>query len=564
MWGATRAQKRQSVLYEAFILGLIGIPLGLIAGCGGMAITLVFLNSQVQELFQFSQPLYLSVRPLPLAAAALLAALTLAFSALQPALKAGRITPMDAIQGEGQVQFHSNDVKTGKLTGKIFGFPGILALKNCKRNRGRYRAIVFSLALSVIMLLAGTGLSYYVDRAMGVRYGTDSPLATATITFNDPSLDTATYTDDLKALAGTGEVRLVGGLQAGEMGSFTLNWAYMSQDAIKWFQNQSGLLDEQDYTSEDGQNVTVYPTLLVMDDQEFSDWAGKEVSLNSDYLDCVMITSTYLYNAGSYTQLKNALNLQPGFSMEFAQENGFADTWHVAALAEDFPYSGNTVTSNTVESLTLQLVTSRSVFQAFLNRQADLGRSGAYYWQVQYIHPESISALTSGLEEWSLNNSYGLPQGVISANYNSLAMGGLQRFGMLLQILCTGFVLLLCLVCMANIHNSLSTGMELRAREYGILRSVGITPVDFRKMIWLESLFYGIKALCWSLPFGMGVLALEYYAIRRAFQLPFCLPVGSIVLAVVLVMGVCWISGLLTRRSLEEQTITEAIQKRLF
>jgi len=143
-------------------------------------------------------------------------------------------------------------------------------------------------------------------------------------------------------------------------------------------------------------------------------------------------------------------------------------------------------------------------------------------------------------------------------------MGGLQRFGMLLQILCTGFVLLLCLVCMANIHNSLSTGMELRAREYGILRSVGITPVDFRKMIWLESLFYGIKALCWSLPFGMGVLALEYYAIRRAFQLPFCLPVGSIVLAVVLVMGVCWISGLLTRRSLEEQTITEAIQKRLF
>lgn len=256
--GATRAQKRQSVLYEAFILGLIGIPLGLIAGCGGMAITLVFLNSQVQELFQFSQPLYLSVRPLPLAAAALLAALTLAFSALQPALKAGRITPMDAIQGEGQVQFHSNDVKTGKLTGKIFGFPGILALKNCKRNRGRYRAIVFSLALSVIMLLAGTGLSYYVDRAMGVRYGTDSPLATATITFNDPSLDTATYTDDLKALAGTGEVRLVGGLQAGEMGSFTLNWADMSQDAIKWFQNQSGLLDEQDYTSEDGQNVTVY------------------------------------------------------------------------------------------------------------------------------------------------------------------------------------------------------------------------------------------------------------------------------------------------------------------
>lgn len=559
--GATRAQKRQSVLYEAFLLGLIGIPLGLAAGCGGMAVALILLNQQVQELFQFSQPLYLSVRPVFLGASALLAVLTLAFSALQPALKASKVTPMDAIRGEGQIQLHSSDVKTGKLTRMLFGFPGVLALKNCKRNRGRYRAIVFSLALSVIMLLAGTGLSYYVDRAMGMRYGTGSPIATATITFSDPSLDTTPYMDELKALAGTGEARVVGGLQAGAMGSFTLDWADMSQEALNWLQSQTDLSMGQEGTSGSSQSSTVYPTLLVMEDEEFADWAGQAVSLNPDYLDCVMITSTYLNYEGSYTQLKNALNLQPGFSIDFAQEGGFADTWHVAALAEDFPYSGNTVTDTSIDSLTLQLVTSRSVFQAFLNRQENQNREGAYYWQIQYIHPESVSALTNGLQDWSLNNSYGLPAGVISAYYNTLAMSGLQRFGMLLQILCIGFVLLLCLVCMANIHNSLSTGMELRAREYGILRSVGITPADFRKMIWLESLFYGIKALCWSLPLGLGVLAVEYYAIRRAFHFPFCLPVGSVVLAIVLVLGVCWFSGLLTRRSLEEQTITQAIQK---
>lgn len=561
--GATRAQKRQSVLYEAFILGLIGIPLGLAAGCGGMAVALILLNQQVQELFQFSQPLYLSVRPIFLVVAALLAVLTLAFSALQPALKASKVTPMDAIRGEGQVQLRSSDVKTGKLTGRLFGFPGILALKNCKRNRGRYRAIIFSLALSVIMLLAGTGLSYYVDRAMGVRYGTGSPIATATITFSDPSLDTTSYTDELKALAGTGEARVVGGLQAGAMGSFTLDLADMSQETINWLQSQIDLSVEQQGSSGRGQSSTIYPTLLVMEDEEFADWVGRDVSLNPDYLDCVMITSTYLNYEGSYTHLKNALNLQPGFSMDFAQEGGFADTWHVAALAEDFPYSGNTVTDTSIDSLTLQLVTSRSVFQAFLNRQESQNREGAYYWQIQYIHPESISALNDGLKDWAQNISYDLPQGVTSAYYNTMAMGGLQRFGMLLQIFCTGFVLLLCLVCMANIHNILSTGMELRAREYGILRSVGVTPVEFRKMLLLESLFYGIKALCWSLPLGIGILALEYYAIQRAFQLPFCLPIGSIALAVVLVLGVCWLSGLLTRRSLEEQTIAQAIQKNI-
>lgn len=561
--GATRAQRRQSVLYEAFILGLIGIPLGLATGCGGMAVTLLFLNRQVQELFQFTQPLYLSVRPMPMVATALLAALTLAYSALQPALKASRITPMDAIRGADQIQFNSSDVKTGKLTEKIFGFSGVLALKNCKRNRGRYRAIVFSLSLSVIMLLAGSGLSFYVNRAMGVRYGTDSPVATATMTISDPSLDTATYADGLKALAGTGEVRLVEGLQAGEMGSFTLNWTDMSQDAINLIQNRASLFGEQYYTSVNDNNIIVYPTLLVMEDQEFSNWVGKDVSLNPEYLDCVMISNTYLYHAGSYTQLNNPLNLQPGFSMDFVKENGFADTWHVATLAENAPYSGNTITYNSIDSIALQLVTSCSVFQAFLNRQAQLSKVGSYYWQIQYIHPESISTLYDELEDWAQNVSYNLPKGVTSAYYNTTAMGGLQRFGMLLQIFCTGFVLLLCLVCMANIHNILSTGMELRTREYGILRSVGVTPVDFRKMIWLESLFYGIKALCWSLPFGIGILTLEYYAIQRAFPLPFCLPIGSIALAVVLVLGVCWISGLLTRRSLVGQTIAQTLQKSL-
>ena len=182
---------------------------------------------------------------------------------------------MDVIQGEGQVQFHSNDVKTGKLTGKIFGFPGILALKNCKRNRGRYRAIVFSLALSVIMLLAGTGLSY-MWTVHGSALRDRQSLSNGDHHLQRSFLGYRYLYDDLKALAGTGEVRLVGGLQAGEMGSFTLNWADMSQDAIKWFQNQSGLLDEQDYTSEDGQNVTVYPTLLVMDDPEFSDWQARK------------------------------------------------------------------------------------------------------------------------------------------------------------------------------------------------------------------------------------------------------------------------------------------------
>ena len=66
-----------------------------------------------------------------------------------------------------------------------------------------------------------------------------------------------------------------------------------------------------------------------------------------------------------YTQLKNALDLRPRFSMEFAQENGFADTWHIATPVEDLPYSGNTIISNTVESLTLKNSFKTEAAEAF-------------------------------------------------------------------------------------------------------------------------------------------------------------------------------------------------------
>lgn len=51
---------------------------------------------------------------------------------------------------------------------------------------------------------------------------------------------TAVYTEELKALAGTGDVRVVGGLQTGAMGSFALDWADMSGEAVEWLQSGNG------------------------------------------------------------------------------------------------------------------------------------------------------------------------------------------------------------------------------------------------------------------------------------------------------------------------------------
>ena len=47
--GATRVQKRGSVYFEGFILGCIGIPIGILCGIGGIAVTLRALSDSFMK-----------------------------------------------------------------------------------------------------------------------------------------------------------------------------------------------------------------------------------------------------------------------------------------------------------------------------------------------------------------------------------------------------------------------------------------------------------------------------------------------------------------------------------
>ena len=94
------------------------------------------------------------------AAAALLAALTIFVSVWIPARQASKIMPIDAIRQSKEVRLTRKAVKTSRLTRALFGFEGEIALKNLKRNRKKYRATVLSLIISLVLFLT---VSYYAE-----------------------------------------------------------------------------------------------------------------------------------------------------------------------------------------------------------------------------------------------------------------------------------------------------------------------------------------------------------------------------------------------------------------
>lgn len=167
--GATKKQKRDSILFEGFILGTSGIVLGCIFGALGMGITLKVLGKSITDVFAelygaegFSVGFKITVSPLLFACAICICALIVFISSLIPAVKASKITPIDAIRQNTQINVTAKKLRANRLIGKIFGFDGVIADKNIKRGGKKSKILIISVVVSCSVFLVCSYFSEFV------------------------------------------------------------------------------------------------------------------------------------------------------------------------------------------------------------------------------------------------------------------------------------------------------------------------------------------------------------------------------------------------------------------
>ena len=147
------------------MLGLVGVPLGVISGIAATAVLVGAVGGLVEDALLFRLVFGISIWAILLGAA--LSAATVYLSAAGSARRAARVSPISAIRANDMVKekkrMSGKELRCPAFIDRLFGIGGKIAYKNLRRARVRYRTTVISIVVSVAAFI---GLSTFVELLM--------------------------------------------------------------------------------------------------------------------------------------------------------------------------------------------------------------------------------------------------------------------------------------------------------------------------------------------------------------------------------------------------------------
>lgn len=487
--GATRRQKRSSVYFEGLVLGVIGIPIGILFGLLGIGITFKAVEPYVNQLLntdgtQALLHLRLSVSPASILLIVAVSALTILLSAYIPARRASKISPIDAIRGAKDTKIRAAKLRTLGITRKIFGYEGELASKNMKRNRRKYRVMTASLALSVILFLSVNGFTQAATASTEMMVK-NSPYDIRLITTDEAKREKMSA--KLAKMQGASvktmlyaDLTVTGGAVVAEE-----NRAYVRYD-----ERENGV-----------KNPLL--TVIGLEDAAFAEYCA-DLKLDPKRFYGGDTVGGVLENQIQYeVMVDNAIKVGKCAAFENA-ENTKLQLSHIRGLKKVAPVEVRAVVNKGGVGADYgmlghpRLILPESEMQSVLSALSDSNLQIEGMAEL-FVSSETPAETAAELRDWL--NTNGMLSSVYMEDVHAAAQQS-RALKMIISVFAYGFIALMALIGTANILNTISTGVNLRRREFAMLKSVGMTPKGFHKMIMLESVLYGVKALLIGLPVG--------------------------------------------------------------
>lgn len=532
--GATKRQIRRNVLFEGFILGLIGIPLGILLGLGVNAILITILNSVLGDMLNGAK--FVFVTPtIPIICAIVLSAVTIFCSSFFIALRASRIPPLVAIRGNKDIKVKNNKpYRTSKLTKKLFGVGGEIASKSLKRSRKKYRTTVISIVVSVAMFIA---VSAFMD--YGMTY-TEHYYGKPDYSYMVSGIDTkqAQTIEKMPEI----ENYLTVGLQYG----------HVSADVPVNECGENFLYDNADGTKSFGAEFLEF---------EHDTFVQICRELELDYnkvkggvLVYSQVTPDNSESGNSSKPMKLFGKTAPTkFTVYGNDDNGnelIAGKLKVSSVFDEIPKSADSVIGEgTIFGQGLIIGEQGVISPQLGEHECDI---------TLYANTSNHTSLTNRIESMP---STGDSESYISIFDYEENVRQFNAVMLIVGIFVYGFIGVISLIGLTNIFNTISTNMQLRSKEFASLKSIGMTKKEFNRMIRLESLMYGIKSLIIGIPLGvLGVFAIFSAFSNGNVPMSFVFPWKAILISIAAVIIVVWLIMKYSISKVNKQNIIETIR----
>lgn len=529
--GATRKQIRKNVIFEGLILGTIGIPIGILSGIFACFVLVKIVNIVIGEyLFARTGAMVLKISILPIILSVILGIITIYLSSMSSARKASKVSPIENLRNSNDIKMKSKKLKVPKLIEKIFKTGGVLAYKNLKRSKKKYRTTVISIAVSVCIFVSMNSLLTYAFGLTGVYY-------------KDYNYNLILYNSEGVLEQNKNSVLALEGID-----EYFIN--YRNPNSIR-ISDKSKVNDEDgfcynvDYYYSKEKNEEIFTQgpevanlwLIGLDDNTFQKYckkAGLEYNkvkkdgILCDLVECredkkstIKQIRRYKYKTGDTITGKyedKEINVKVGAVTE-TPPYGKETVW----------YDGGYIVFNVDEFKDIEFE-----LNAILIKTEDTSKL-----------MEEVEKIHSGIERTDIQESEKAEKSMI----------------LIVSIFLYGFITVITLIGITNIFNTITSNMELRQKEFAMLKSIGMTKKEFNRMIRLETIFYGAKALIYGIALGLlGTLAI-YKAFAVKLDSGMQIPVTPIIISVV---GVFVLISIIMKYSIykiNKQNTIETIRK---
>lgn len=510
--GATTSQIKKSVYYEAFLLGCVGIPIGVISGVLASFILIHVVNFFIKNMFVGNEYLIFKISYLSIVISIILSIVTIFMSSKKGAKIASKTSPMVLIRGNNDILVNSKKLKTPKFINKLFGIGGVVSYKNIKRNKKKYRTTIVSIVMSVSVYIA---LSYFVNTAFDVV-----KMAKGDYTYN---LVYTSYTKDYN-LNYNNVLNFSKHDNVKKYSVVRMSTATGNFKASKDFKKYNDPMSEEEPTL----NLV---TLISVGKEEYLRYISKlGLNYNSVKDKGILIDN----NIGYDTKKK----LEVSYNMT---DNKKGDIINFTSMKEDKTFD-----------MELASVTNIRPF-GYENNYGSLVMVISDEYMERLDKLESVSLYVESTDPDKLQSDIDKmckdTEGCYVNNVDA-TVKQMKSIYTVIAIFLYGFIIVISLIGITNIFNTITTNMTLRKREFATLKSIGMTSNEFNRMIFLESFFYIFKSLLIGIPIGVLLSYLIFKGFTNQVLFSYKVPFKGIIVSIAIVcLLIVWLNNYSSKKA---------------